>query len=87
MDLEYWARWIVTADTGPDSMLVVWEREYGSPVRTVFNPHPSARGAESVGDGYYVAERRQTARVLRVVKQSWEEKQSYEAAAGCRGLC
>merc|ERR1719158_751496 len=33
-------KWIVTADTGPDSMLVVWERESGTPVKTVFNPHP-----------------------------------------------
>jgi len=33
-------KWIVTADTGPDSMMVVWERESGSPVKTFFNPHP-----------------------------------------------
>eukprot|EP00747_Dinoflagellata_sp_TGD_P162072 gnl/TRDRNA2_/TRDRNA2_179268_c0_seq1.p1 gnl/TRDRNA2_/TRDRNA2_179268_c0~~gnl/TRDRNA2_/TRDRNA2_179268_c0_seq1.p1 ORF type:complete len:1006 (+),score=189.41 gnl/TRDRNA2_/TRDRNA2_179268_c0_seq1:58-3075(+) len=33
-------KWIVTADTGPDSMLVVWERESGTPVKTVFSPHP-----------------------------------------------
>ncbi|CAK0831172.1 unnamed protein product [Prorocentrum cordatum] len=33
-------KWIVTADTGPDSMLVVWERETGTPVKTFFNPHP-----------------------------------------------
>lgn len=30
---------IVTADTGPDSMMVVWERESGTPVKTFFNPH------------------------------------------------
>eukprot|EP00438_Fugacium_kawagutii_P002571 Skav209864 [mRNA] locus=scaffold1684:539194:542906:- [translate_table: standard] len=33
-------KWIVTADTGPDSMMVVWERETGTPVKTFFNPHP-----------------------------------------------
>jgi len=33
-------KWIVTADTGPDSMMVVWERESGTPVKTFFNPHP-----------------------------------------------
>jgi len=33
-------KWIVTADTGPDSMMVVWERDSGSPVKTFFNPHP-----------------------------------------------
>eukprot|EP00927_Polykrikos_kofoidii_P072932 TRINITY_DN69007_c0_g1_i1.p1 TRINITY_DN69007_c0_g1~~TRINITY_DN69007_c0_g1_i1.p1 ORF type:complete len:979 (-),score=141.93 TRINITY_DN69007_c0_g1_i1:92-3028(-) len=33
-------KWIVTADTGPDSMMVVWERETGAPARTIFNPHP-----------------------------------------------
>lgn len=33
-------KWIVTADTGPDSMMVVWDRETAIPARTVFNPHP-----------------------------------------------
>jgi WD40 repeat protein/Ca2+-binding EF-hand superfamily protein len=33
-------KWIVTADTGPDSMLVVWERESGTPVKTFLTPHP-----------------------------------------------
>ncbi|CAE7231110.1 CFAP251 [Symbiodinium sp. CCMP2456] len=37
-------KWIVTADTGPDSMMVVWERESGTPVKTFFNPHPCAQG-------------------------------------------
>eukprot|EP00929_Paragymnodinium_shiwhaense_P051431 TRINITY_DN25883_c0_g1_i1.p1 TRINITY_DN25883_c0_g1~~TRINITY_DN25883_c0_g1_i1.p1 ORF type:complete len:959 (-),score=271.03 TRINITY_DN25883_c0_g1_i1:60-2936(-) len=31
--------WIVTADTGPDSMMVVWQRSTGTPVKTFFNPH------------------------------------------------
>jgi len=33
-------KWIVTADTGPDSLMVVWERESGTPVKTFFTPHP-----------------------------------------------
>ena len=33
-------RWIVTADTGEDSMLIVWDSLSGTPVRTFLNPHP-----------------------------------------------
>jgi len=33
-------QWIITADTGADSMLVVWDRESGSPVKTIYSPHP-----------------------------------------------
>ena len=32
--------WIVTADIGEDSMLIVWDSIYGTPVRTFLNPHP-----------------------------------------------
>eukprot|EP01041_Mallomonas_annulata_P010368 gene10368-21631_t len=32
-------RWIVTADTGDDSILVVWDSMSGAPVKTLFNPH------------------------------------------------
>jgi len=32
-------KWIVTADTGIDSMLVVWESYSGTPFKTIFNPH------------------------------------------------
>lgn len=31
---------IVTADTGEDSMLVVWDVNSGTPRKTIFNPHP-----------------------------------------------
>ena len=32
-------RWIVTADIGEDSILVVWDSFSGAPVKTLFNPH------------------------------------------------
>lgn len=31
----------MTADTGEDSMLVIWNSESGVPVRTFLNPHPN----------------------------------------------
>jgi WD40 repeat protein len=34
-------KWLVTADTGEDSMLVVWDSTHGVPVRTYDNPHPN----------------------------------------------
>jgi WD40 repeat protein len=33
-------RWIVTADSGEDSMLIVWDSLSATPVRTFLNPHP-----------------------------------------------
>lgn len=33
--------WIVTADAGDDSMLVVWDSQTGTPIRTYLNPHPN----------------------------------------------
>jgi len=33
-------RWIVTADIGDESILVVWDSMTGAPVKTYFNPHP-----------------------------------------------
>ncbi len=38
---SYDKRWVVTADTGDDSMLVVWDSHSGTPVRTFLNPHPN----------------------------------------------
>ncbi|KAH9123553.1 hypothetical protein AeMF1_005476 [Aphanomyces euteiches] len=32
-------RWIVTADRGQDSMLVVWDATTANPIKTIFNPH------------------------------------------------
>jgi len=31
---------LVTADEGPDSMLVVWDIKSGIPRRTILDPHP-----------------------------------------------
>ncbi|XP_074868746.1 cilia- and flagella-associated protein 251 isoform X2 [Carettochelys insculpta] len=33
-------RWIVTADQGPDSLIIVWDAFSGIPVRTIFDGHP-----------------------------------------------
>lgn len=32
-------KWVVTADAGPDSMMVVWDTESGIPIKSIFNPH------------------------------------------------
>lgn len=34
-------RWIVTADVGEDCLIVVWDAYKGTPVKTIFNPHPT----------------------------------------------
>jgi cilia- and flagella-associated protein 251 len=31
---------LITADAGPDSMLVIWEAKTGIPKKTIFDPHP-----------------------------------------------
>ncbi|GAB9468584.1 hypothetical protein Gpo141_00005900 [Globisporangium polare] len=33
-------RWIVTADKGPEAMIVVWDAATGNPIKTIFQPHP-----------------------------------------------
>ncbi len=33
-------RWIVTADKGPESLIVVWDSMSGSPVKSILSPHP-----------------------------------------------
>ncbi|CAM9642998.1 unnamed protein product [Hapterophycus canaliculatus] len=33
-------KWVVTADAGQDSMLVVWDTSSGIPIKSIFNPHP-----------------------------------------------
>ncbi|CBJ27265.1 flagellar associated protein [Ectocarpus siliculosus] len=33
-------KWVVTADAGQDSMLVVWDTASGIPIKSIFNPHP-----------------------------------------------
>ena len=43
-------RWIVTADAGEDSLLVVWDSHSGAPVKTLFNPHPSGICSVDISD-------------------------------------
>ena len=48
-------RWIVTADAGEESILVVWDSLTGAPVKTYFNPHPRGVKALDISDdGMYV---------------------------------
>lgn len=47
---------IVTADTGEDSMLVVWDVNSGTPRKTIFNPHPEGVLALDINaDGTMIA--------------------------------
>uniref|UniRef100_H3GM44 Cilia- and flagella-associated protein 251 n=1 Tax=Phytophthora ramorum TaxID=164328 RepID=H3GM44_PHYRM len=39
-------RWVVTADRGHESMLVVWDAQSGNPIRTIFRPH--ANGVQAI---------------------------------------
>ncbi|KAI9143989.1 quinon protein alcohol dehydrogenase-like superfamily [Paraphysoderma sedebokerense] len=32
-------RWLVTADAGSDSIIIVWDRTSAAPVKTIFDPH------------------------------------------------
>ena len=49
-------RWIVTADCGEDSMLIVWDSLSGTPVRTFLNPHPDGiRCLDLSTDNRYLA--------------------------------
>lgn len=34
-------KWVVTADAGPESMMVVWDTASGAPIKSIFNPHPN----------------------------------------------
>ncbi|CAM9670144.1 unnamed protein product, partial [Chrysoparadoxa australica] len=34
-------RWLVTADAGPESMMVVWDANSGTPIKSIPNPHPN----------------------------------------------
>ena len=49
-------KWIVTADSGPDSVIVVWDSLTGTPVKTIFGAHE--RGVEALaisGDSMFLA--------------------------------
>ena len=46
---------IVTADKGPDCMLVVWDAKSGTPKKTIFDPHPNGTVALDISpDGRYI---------------------------------
>ena len=46
----------MTADSGPDSMLVVWDSISGTPVKTFFNPHPNGVKTMDISpDAMYIA--------------------------------
>ncbi len=46
---------IVTADSGQDSMLVVWDSVYATPQRTYFNPHENGVIAMDISaDAHYL---------------------------------
>jgi len=34
-------RWIATADAGADALIVIWDSVTGTPIKTIFNPHPN----------------------------------------------
>ena len=49
-------RWIVTADAGDDSILVVWDSLTGTPVKTIFTPHSKGVLAVDISeDAMYIA--------------------------------
>ena len=48
-------RWLVTADSGDDSMLIIWDSFEGTPVRTFLNPHPNGvRAIDLSVDNQYI---------------------------------
>jgi cilia- and flagella-associated protein 251 len=49
-------RWIVTADSGPESIMVIWDSWTQLPVKTYLLPHPNGTSAlEFSEDGSYIA--------------------------------
>eukprot|EP00605_Chrysophyceae_sp_TOSAG23-4_P000422 GSChrysophyteH1.ASY1.ANO1.479.1 assembled CDS len=49
-------RWVVTADTGDDSIMVVWDSFTGAPVKTFFSPHSRGVAALDISnDGNHIA--------------------------------
>jgi len=49
-------RWIVTGDSGEDSILVVWDSLTGTPVKTIFTPHSKGVVAVDISeDASYIA--------------------------------
>ncbi|XP_028400297.1 cilia- and flagella-associated protein 251-like isoform X2 [Dendronephthya gigantea] len=49
-------RWLVTADAGDDSMIIIWDSYSCIPVRTIFDPHPGGSIAVCMtADAKYIA--------------------------------
>ncbi|CAD7951720.1 unnamed protein product [Amoebophrya sp. A25] len=49
-------RWIVTADTGKESMLTVWDRHTGTPVKIMFSPYRNGvQALDMTPDSKYLA--------------------------------
>ncbi|CAM9398729.1 unnamed protein product, partial [Phaeothamnion confervicola] len=49
-------RHVITADAGPDSMLVVWDSHSGTPIKSIFAPHPNGIAAAACSpDGLWLA--------------------------------
>ena len=49
-------RFIATGDTGPDSLIVVWDSKLGTPLKTYFNPHPyGVASLDMSADGRFLA--------------------------------
>ena len=48
-------KWIVTADSGDEPILVVWDSLSGAPVKTIFSPHAGGvRSLDISNDSLYV---------------------------------
>ena len=49
-------KWIATADSGLDSVIVVWDSLTGTPVKTIFGPHEGGVAALAIsGDSMFLA--------------------------------
>lgn len=69
---------IVTADTGEDSMLVVWDVSSGTPRKTIFSPHPDGVMALDISqDGGMIATLSKADRPTEqwVTLWKWEEEE------------
>eukprot|EP01022_Parablepharisma_sp_SALTPOND_P001089 TRINITY_DN105565_c3_g1_i1.p1 TRINITY_DN105565_c3_g1~~TRINITY_DN105565_c3_g1_i1.p1 ORF type:complete len:984 (+),score=100.01 TRINITY_DN105565_c3_g1_i1:379-3330(+) len=80
-------KWLVTADLGNDSVMVVWDADTGTPVKTIFNPNPGGVRAVAISDdAEYIAtlgdmipeEKRQTLYVWKRDSESREPVASLE---------
>ncbi|KAL1528602.1 hypothetical protein AB1Y20_009940 [Prymnesium parvum] len=48
-------RWVITADKGPESMLVIWDSYMGTPIKTIQTPHANGVCAMDLSpDGRYL---------------------------------